>query len=646
MFDVLLLIFGDIILPVPQWIAAVLCLVGLYTLITSAFPFLLMAWKHLQVIANSFRKAAIDHKIHGGDLVGQVLKSHGVQNVFTLSGGHIAPILVGAEKQGIRVIDTRHEVNAVFAADAAARVTGIPGVAIVTAGPGLTNTVTAVKNAQMAESPVVLMGGCAATLLKGRGALQDIDHMSVFKSITKWQTTVSTVREVVPAVREAFRQSVSGTPGPVFVEFPLDVLYQYPIIIKEYVKPAGGSGLTGKIVAWYLKNYAENLFAGNGDKYDTSPLKPDIPQPSRGDVMKAADLISSAKSPLILLQSQAVLPPVGGDGLGQIIESLGIPVYLGGMSRGLLGTKSAVQMRQNRKDALKEADVVLMGGMVADFRLGYGASLSRKSKIISVNRDKGQLYKNAKIYWDPALAVQSDVGTFFQQLQQELNKRSFKSPAEWTQKLRKRDDDTEAKNATKANQPTDKYLNPVKVLTELDKALPDDTYLVADGGDFVATASYIVRPRGPLRWLDPGAYGTLGCGGGFAVGIKACKPESNVVIIYGDGSVGYTIMEFDTMARHNLPCTAVVGNDACWTQIIREQVPMLGSPVACPLAYTDYHKVAEGLGGLGVKLDEKDNDRLRESFAKAIADCSSSGKPVLVNVLIGKTDFRAGSVSV
>lgn len=598
------------------------------------------------MLTQPFRKAVIDPNVHGGELVAQVLKSHGVQNIFTLSGGHIAPILVGAEKAGIRVIDTRHEVNAVFAADAAARVSGIPGVAVVTAGPGLTNTVTAVKNAQMAESPVVLMGGCAATLLKGRGALQDIDHMSVFKSITKWQTSVGTVREVIPAVREAFRQSQSGTPGPVFVEFPLDVLYQYSVVKKEFMGKSTGSGFSAKLLAWYLKNYGENLFSGNADKQDTSPLKLDIPQPSRSEVQKAADLISSAKSPLILLQSQAVLPPVGGDGLRKVIESLKIPVYLGGMARGLLGPHSDVQMRQNRKDALKEADVVLMGGMVADFRLGYGASLSRKSKIISVNRDKGQLLKNAKIYWDPTLAVQSDVGTFFQQLQEELDRRSFKSPAEWTQKLRKRDDDTEAKNAGKANQPTDKYLNPVKVLSELDRSLPDNTYLVADGGDFVATASYIVRPRGPLRWLDPGAYGTLGCGGGFAVGIKACKPDANVVIIYGDGSVGYTIMELDTMTRHNLPCAAVVGNDACWTQIIREQVPMLGSPVACPLAYTDYHKVAEGLGGLGVKLDEKDNDRLCESFAKAIDLTRSSGKPVLVNVLIGKTDFRSGSISV
>ena len=625
---------------------AVLSLFVVFTVTGTPVPLLRSAWRQLQVLTQPLRTTIIDQQMHGGSLVAQVLKSHGVQTMFTLSGGHIAPILVGAEKAGIRVIDTRHEVNAVFAADAVARVTGVPGVAVVTAGPGLTNTVTAVKNAQMAESPVVLMGGCAATLAKGRGALQDIDHLSVFKSITKWQTTVTRVRDIVPAVRQAFCQAQSGTPGPVFVEFPLDVLYQFSVVQREFMGKTSGSGILAKLVSWYLNNYADHLFAGNGQEQDTSPLPFTVPQASESDVGKAADLLMTAKSPLILLQSQAVLAPVGGDGLRQVIEDLGIPVYLGGMARGLLGAQSPLLMRQNRKEALKEADVVLLGGVVADFRLGYGTSLSRRSQIIAVNRDKGQLYKNARLYWNPAVAVQSDVGTFLKRLRDELRKRSFRCPAEWTQRLRQRDEQTEARNAGKADQPVDKYLNPIKVLSELDGVLPDNTYLVADGGDFVATASYIVRPRGPLRWLDPGAFGTLGCGGGFALGIKASIPHANVVIIYGDGSVGFTIMELDTMTRHKLPCTAVVGNDACWTQIAREQVPMLGSPVACPLAYTDYHKVAQGLGGLGVKLDDSDAGRLSAAFLDAMQSSKDSMKPILVNVLIGKTDFREGSVSV
>jgi len=170
---------------------------------------------------------------HGGDLVAQVLKQHKIKQVFTLCGGHVSPILVGCEKQGIRVVDTRHEASAAFAADASARCDGEPGVCIVTAGPGLTNTVTALKNAQMAESPVLVICGAAATLLKGRGSLQDIDQLSVFSSICKHRVTVARVREIVPAVSKALHSAQTGTPGPVLLELPLDILYPYSIVRIE-----------------------------------------------------------------------------------------------------------------------------------------------------------------------------------------------------------------------------------------------------------------------------------------------------------------------------------------------------------------------------------------------------------------------------
>lgn len=630
--------------------SVILVLIVLITLVLIGRPIvecIKMAMRQLQIVLSKSGAVDVTSKRHGGELVASVLKSHGVQNVFTLSGGHISPILVGAENVGIRVIDTRHEVTAVFAADAVARVTGVPGVACVTAGPGLTNTVTAVKNAQMAESPVVLFGGCAATLAKGRGALQDIDQMSLFKSITKWQTTVQTVRDLIPSVREAFKQAQSGTPGPVFVELPLDILYPYPVVSKEFVGSSTGSGLRSKIVAWYLSKYANNLFANAFDtNVDTSPLALDIPMPKGSQVKEAADLIVSGKKPLILLGSQSVLPPVQAEALRKTIQSIGIPCFLGGMSRGLLGANSEIQMRQDRKMALKEADVVIMGGMVADFRLGYGRTLSPKSKIVAVNRDKGQLYKNAGIFWNPTLALQADVGSFFNQLLDELNSRGYQAPKEWLDHLRARDSSKESKNVEMAAKPADKYLNPVKVLSELDTIFNENTYLIGDGGDFVATAAYIVHPRGPLKWLDPGAFGTLGCGAGFAIGIKSVKPDADVIGIFGDGSIGYSLMEIDTMVRHNLPITAVVGNDACWTQIAREQKPMLGSDVACRLTFADYEKAAIGLGAIGIKVDDKDNDRLKEVFAKAVQATREAKKPVLVNVLIGKTSFREGSISV
>lgn len=170
----------------------------------------------------------------GGEVIAQVLKNQGVRFLFTLSGGHISPILVGAKKQGIRVIDVRQESTAVFAADAVGRLTGIPGVAAVTAGPGVTNSITAIKNAQMANSPLILLGGAAATILKGRGALQDIELMKLFKTLVKWATTIKQYCDIIPLIEEAFDVAKSGIPGPVLIECPIDLLYDETIVRKWY----------------------------------------------------------------------------------------------------------------------------------------------------------------------------------------------------------------------------------------------------------------------------------------------------------------------------------------------------------------------------------------------------------------------------
>ncbi|RWS13453.1 hypothetical protein B4U79_06161 [Dinothrombium tinctorium] len=610
------------------------------------FMILAMVIRQIGIFAHFFHKVDHDSNRHGGELIASVLKAHGVDYVFTLSGGHISPVLTGAEKAGIRVIDTRHEVTTVFAADAVYRLSGVPGVAVVTAGPGLTNTVTAVKNAQMAESAVVLLGGCPSTLLKGRGALQDIDQMSLFKSLTKWQKTVTKVRDLVPVMREAFRQAQSGTPGPVFVELPLDTLYPYPIVKKEVVSKSSGNSLRSRLVNWYLNHYLENLFAGAFDvEREIRPWPVEIPFPKKAQMQKVVELVSKAKKPLIVLGSQSTLPPIGATELRKHIESLGIPCFLGGMSRGLLGPNSPLHMRQSRGLALKEADVVILGGAVCDFRLNYGKSLSSKSKIIAVNRSKQQLYKNAGIFWNPTLALQADVGQFFKELAEKLGNGKLSVSKDWIDSLKERDNAKESKNLEMALQPADKHLNPVKVLFDLEHTLSEDTILIADGGDFVATASYIVRPRKPLSWLDPGAFGTLGCGAGFALGAKLVKPDADVCVIFGDGSLGYSLIEFDTFYRHKLPIRAVIGNDACWTQIAREQVNMLGSDVGCNLIYTTYEQAAEGLGAKGFVLDAGDEEKLKEVFNKS-RQLNLEGHPVLINCLIGKTKFREGSISV
>jgi len=590
---------------------------------------------------------------HGGQIVANVLKAHDVQHIFTLVGGHISPLLVASEKLDIKIVDTRHEATAVFAADAAARLRpGSVGVAAVTAGPGLTNTLTAVKNAQMAESPVLLLGGAAATLLKGQGALQDIDQMSLFKSVCKWRSSVKAVRDIAPTLRKAIQIARSGTPGPVFVELPVDTLYPASTVEKEISNTSGNkskdASLLQMITQMYLQRYLKNLFEdftpNLGPKYSKPlPIKDLMPHPSQ--IQKMAELMSSAKSPVILVGSQVALerPNV----VRECLEGFGIPCYVSGMARGILGDKSDILFRHNRRDALREADVVLLLGGVCDFRLNYGRSFHSKTKIIAVNRDWKNLYKNAYLFWKPELAVRADPSLTLMKLKEQLGDGS-KIHEEWRQKLTRREEETEEKNKTKGLQPTASHLNPLRLVQVLEEILPKDSILIADGGDFVATASYILRPRGPLRWLDPGPFGTLGVGAGFALGAKMVSPSSQVWILYGDGSVGYSISEFDTFRRFGLNPIALVGNDACWTQISREQVPTFGRNTACELEYSDYHEVAAAFGAKGFLLDGSSADEdfgIRQTLESAM-EYSQLNKPVLINALIGKTDFREGSLSV
>uniref|UniRef100_A0A8C6YAB2 2-hydroxyacyl-CoA lyase 2 n=2 Tax=Naja naja TaxID=35670 RepID=A0A8C6YAB2_NAJNA len=579
---------------------------------------------------------------HGGEIVAEVLKAHGVHYLFTLVGGHISPILVASEKLGIRVVDTRHEVTAVFAADAVARLSGTVGVAAVTAGPGVTNTVTAMKNAQMAESPVLLIGGATGTLQKGRGALQDIDQLSLFKPLCKFCASVNTVKDIAPVLRKAIAVAQCNTPGPVFVEFPLDILYPYHLVEREILRNVFPKSLKGKALNWFLRNYLRNLFAGAWEAQDLSPLPVSMPKATEAQVQQCVELISRAKKPVILLGSQVTLPPIPASKLREALEELGIPCFLGGMARGMLGKNSPLHIRQNRREALKEADLVILAGTVCDFRLSYGRTLSKHSKIIAVNRNREQLFKNAYFHWTPNIAIKGDAALFLVCLNQKL--KGYSCPQDWVISLKEADQRKEKTNREKAEEPTEQHLNPLKLLHHVDYLLPEHSLLVADGGDFVASAAYIIKPRGPLSWLDPGAFGTLGVGGGFALGAKLCRPDSEVWILYGDGSLGFSIMEFDTFVRHRIPVIALVGNDACWTQISREQVPLLGSNVACALDYLDYHVVVEGLGGKGLLLTRQNEDQMDDIIRTAQSKCRN-GQPILLNALIGKTTFREGSIA-
>uniref|UniRef100_UPI00358F2583 2-hydroxyacyl-CoA lyase 2 isoform X2 n=1 Tax=Myxine glutinosa TaxID=7769 RepID=UPI00358F2583 len=567
-----------------------LALLLLVTVLSSLFILFLWVERQLGLVYQLNHEVDEESNRHGGELVAECLKAHGVDRLFTLVGGHVSPILAACEALNIAVIDVRHEATAVFAADATARLSGTIGVAVVTAGPGVTNTVTALQNARLAESPLVLMGGAAATILKGRGALQDISQMALLRPVCKLCLSVRYVREITPSLRLAISTALEGTPGPVFLELPIDVLYPYSIVRRELSpqashRPASHPpSLSQRMVNWYLKRHLNNLFAGAWTSRPLGPLPFSLLRASSQELDAAAAILEKARRPLLLLGSQVMLPPTTSVKLREAIEELGFPCYLGGMARGLLGGSNVLHIRHNRRAALRQADAIVLAGAVCDFRLSYGRLLPKSAAIVAVNRDREQLMRNKGIFWRPRIAVQGDPGCFLVELSRRLGGK--RSPSDWLDSLHESDSQKDDEIRMKASQSSGLYLNPVRLLLALEDILPPNAILVADGGDFVGTAAYVTRARGPGGWLDPGAFGTLGVGGGFALGAKLCRPEAEVWILYGDGSLGFSLAEFDTFKRHKVAVIALVGNDACWSQIVRDQRQILGTDVACQLRYT------------------------------------------------------------
>jgi acetolactate synthase-1/2/3 large subunit len=573
--------------------------------------------------------------MNGGDLIASVLAAQQTPFLFTLCGGHISPILVAAKARGIRVIDTRHEATAVFAADAVARLTGRPGVAAVTAGPGVTNSITALKNAQMAQSPLILIGGAAPTALQGRGALQDIEQLKLVGTLVKWAVRVKKVAELVPAMEKAFRICQEGTPGPVFVECPVDLLYEEATVRQWYGMDRGGKTLTDKLLKAYLKWHVNRMFSHAWDRQAGPEIRISPTAPSDSSISKVVSALEKAQRPVMIAGSQLALQATEAPAVAEAIQRLGIPTYLSGMARGLLGRDSDCQYRHKRREALREADLVLLAGLPCDFRLDYGNHIRRSATYVSVNIDRHDLYHNRR----PQVAVQADPGFFLRRLADAVTGKVSKP--EWEQKLQANEKNRQAEIDEKKQEVGD-HINPLHLLSEIDHLVNADSIIVADGGDFVGTASYILRPPSPLSWLDPGAFGTLGVGAGFALGAKLVRPDKTVWLILGDGAAGYSMTEFDTFARHGLPVIAVVGNDGAWSQIAREQVDMLGDDVGTVLGHTAYDRVAAGFGSTGFLLDNPDKMTATLQAAQAAA---ANGQAVLINAILNKSDFRKGSIS-
>jgi acetolactate synthase-1/2/3 large subunit len=546
--------------------------------------------------------------VHGGRLVARALKAENVPFVFTLCGGHVMPIYDGCLDEGIGVIDTRHEQTAAHAADGWARVTGQPGVAIVTAGPGLTDAVTGVASAHRANIPMLIIGGQGPRPFADMGSLQDMNHVELMRPITKWATAVPEGRRLPEYVSMAFRTALSGLPGPVFLEMPIDQLF--------------GSYEENEI--WFPTQYRTEAGIAGDPNY----------------IERALDLLKQAERPVALVGSQ-LRWSARREAYPKFVSKFGMPVYVNGMGRGSLRPEDPHFFSRTRKAALKEADVVLIFGTPLDFRLGYGREthINPQAKLIQIDLDGRELGRNRSI----DVGIVGDTGLVMEQLTKLADEQGY-APSmikPWLSTMRQREQESFEKVRAQLES-DDVPVNPLRACREIADSLDENSIIVGDGGDFVATAASVVRVYQQGHWLDPGPLGTLGVGPGYAMAAKLAKPDSSVVIVYGDGSFGLHAMEFEACLRQKINIVGVIGNDAGWTQIRRGQEQIYGAErsVATRLAFTRYDRVVEALGGHGEYVERP--EEIRPAMERALG----AGKPALVNIKIGGSDFRKDAISI
>jgi acetolactate synthase-1/2/3 large subunit len=529
---------------------------------------------------------------HGGSLVARALKQAGVECVFTLCGGHVMPIYEGCLDEGIRIIDVRHEQAAAHAADAWSRLNpGKIGVAIVTAGPGVTDAVTGVANAWRANSPMVCIGGQGPFLNTGRGSLQEMDHVALMKPITKWAGACYHTDRLGEYVELAIRHAVSGIPGPSFLEIPMDVLMDRIDL----------------------------------DKVRVSAIRTSPPAiaPDHATCMEALRVLENAERP-VLMAGTSVKWSNAQPELGAFLGRTDMPAYANGMGRGTIPRDSKHLFSRTRRDAIKGCDVLVLAGCVLDFRMNFGRDIPDDAKIIQLDMDNRLIGQNR-----PAdVALVGNLANSFQGLLDAMDAEGFSLDfTAHADTLR----ETEAKKRGGASERDDsvpivssRFCQEVADFVATD----DDMIVIGDGGDIVAGAAKVVPIPKNGMWMDPGPLGTLGVGMPFALAAQAAYPDKKVLIVYGDGSFGLNGFEYDTAVRFDLPIVGIVGNDAAWGQMMRPQGAFFKRYVATDLAYTRYDQVVEALGGHGENVEQP--DQIRPALERAYA----SGKPACVNVML------------
>ena len=525
---------------------------------------------------------------HGGELVARSLAAQGVRAIYTLCGGHVAPIYDGCLNHDITVIDFRHEQAAAHAADAHARLTRNVGVALVTAGPGVTDAVTGVANAYQARSPMILLGGAAPLKTKGMGALQEMPQVEMFRTFTKAAFTIERTEDIPERMAEAYRAALSGRPGPVFIELPFDVLFN--AVDSPQQMP---------------------------DRVIIEPVAPPV------DAVQAMfDLLRAAERPLIIAGTQ-VYWDGASDALRELTDQTAIPVFTNGAGRGTLSMDHPHCFKAARGKALRAADVVLLIGTPLDFRLKYGREdWNPESKLIQIENDAAELNHNRQA----DVALTADARLVLEALAEGLQGIRFQpwldQVAEWERARNEKQAAWEALDDTPVNH--------FRFAAEVNRFVDENTIVIGDGGDIVSACAKVLKVTRPGQWLDPGPLGCLGVGAPFAVAAQHLYPNRRVLIISGDGSFGLNGFEFDTAARFGLPIVAIVGNDAGWGQIRGPQIQMVGPEraIATSLAPTRYDKVVEALGGYGELVEEPDG------IIPALERAFASGVPACINVML------------
>ncbi len=534
---------------------------------------------------------------HGGRLVARTLKAAGVECVFTLSGGHVMAIYDGCIDEGIEIVDVRHEQAAVHAADAWARLhPGKVGVAILTAGPGVTDGVTGVANAWRANSPILVLGGQGPFDNLRRGSLQEMDHVSVMRPISKWADACYQTDRIAEYIELAIRTAVSGVPGPAFLEIPMDVL-SAPVDIDSVPAPS-------------FRDY--RVVSG---------------APST-QVKVAAGIVAGASHPMVMAGTSLKWSE-GGPALQRFAEAIHIPCFTNGMARGLLAMDHPQFFNRTRKAALARADVVVLAGTTLDFRMRFGASIPLDAKIIQLDLDETLIGQNRAA----DVGLVGNLGVNLDSLREAITVGGSGADfGDYTCELRV--SEAEADAALISQLDSDEVpIDPLRLCREIAAAVTDDMIVIGDGGDIVAQASKVIRVPTNGGWMDPGPLGTLGVGMPFALAAQKANPDKRVMIVYGDGAFGLNGFEFDTAVRFGLPIVGIMGNDAAWGQMLRPQAVIYGEDrlVATELNRTRYDKVVEALGGHGEHVTRP------EEIAPAIERAFASGLPALVNVEI-RTD--------